>query len=121
MAKKKLAHTRPLVLPENVGPFAHASEAEFARLLDFYQVEWHYEPKTFPLSWGADGLPVECFTPDFYLPASNQYIEVTTCKPRLMAKKKRKIRLLKELYPHIKIRLIQNKDFHHLMWKYYQP
>jgi bifunctional protein TilS/HprT len=101
--------------------FAHASEAEFARLLDFYQVPWLYEPRTFPLLWSHEGQLKECFTPDFYLPTARQYIELTTCKPRLMAKKKRKIRLLKELYPHINIRLIQNKDFHHLMWKYYQP
>ncbi|PIQ26397.1 hypothetical protein COW36_14555 [bacterium (Candidatus Blackallbacteria) CG17_big_fil_post_rev_8_21_14_2_50_48_46] len=121
MGKKKNASKNPSILLESGEPFAHPSEAEFARLLNFYEVEWVYEPRTFPLSWGGDGLPVECFTPDFYLPASKQFIEVTTCKPRLMAKKKRKIRLLKELYPHIKIRLIQNKDFHHLMWKYYQP
>lgn len=98
--------------------FAHASEAEMARILDFYCIDWEYEPKTFPLRWGESGQPIECFSPDFYLPAYNLYIEVTTIKPRLMAKKRRKIRLLQELYPHIKIRLIQGRDFHQLMWKY---
>lgn len=98
--------------------FAHASEAEFAGILDFYQIEWEYEPRTFPLRWGDNGQPVECFSPDFYLPSQKLYIELTTQKPRLMAKKRRKIRLLRELYPHIKIRLIQSRDFHQLMWKY---
>ena len=121
MAKKVTTPSRLWHPPEQGSPFAHASEAEFARLLDFYQVRWLYEPRTFPLLWAPDGRLLECFTPDFYLPTARQYIELTTCKPRLMAKKKRKIRLLKELYPHINIRLIQNKDFHHLMWKYYQP
>lgn len=99
-------------------PFAHASEAEFARILDFYQIDWEYEPKTFPLRWGDSGLPIECFTPDFYLKQQRLFVEITTVKPRLMAKKRKKVRMLQELYPHIQIRLIQNRDFHQLMWKY---
>lgn len=98
--------------------FAHPSEAEFASILDFYQVRWDYEPRTFPLRWGADGQVVECFTPDFYLPEQRLYIELTTVKPRLMAKKRRKLRLLQEQYPHIRIRLLRIQDFHQLMWKY---
>lgn len=98
--------------------FAHQSEAEFAQILDFYQVEWVYEPRTFPLRWGENGQPVECLSPDFYLPAYGLYIELTTIKPRLMAKKRRKIRLFRELYPQLEIRLIQSRDFHQLMWKY---
>lgn len=98
--------------------FAHESEAEFARILEFYRVEWEYEPKTFPLRWGENGQPVECISPDFFLPVYGIYIELTTIKPRLMAKKRRKIRLFKELYPHLQIRLIQGRDFHQLMWKY---
>ena len=30
--------------------FAHASEAELARILDFYEVRWAYEPDTFPIA-----------------------------------------------------------------------
>ncbi len=30
-------------------PFANASEEEFTRILDFYQIEWQYEPRRFPL------------------------------------------------------------------------
>ena len=29
--------------------FAHASEAELARILDFYEVAWEYEPHMFPI------------------------------------------------------------------------
>ena len=35
--------------------FAHASEAEMARILDFYAVRWDYEPTTFPILWNTDG------------------------------------------------------------------
>ena len=48
--------------------FAHASEAEMARILDFYAVRWEYEPHTFPILWNLDGEVVESFSPDFYLP-----------------------------------------------------
>ena len=98
--------------------FVHQSESEFARILDFYQVAWEYEPQTFPLRWNESGDAIECLSPDFYLPAYGVYIELTTMKPRLMAKKRRKIRLFQEIYPHLQIRLIQSKDFHQLMWKY---
>ena len=47
--------------------FAHPSEEELARLLDFYRIEWLYEPSSFPLRWN-DGEIAEMFTPDFYLP-----------------------------------------------------
>lgn len=98
--------------------FAHPSEAAFAGILDFYQVRWDYEPRTFPLRWREDGQVAECFTPDFYLPEQRLFIELTTVKPRLMAKKRRKIKLLNEQYPHIKIRLLRVQDFYQLMWKY---
>ena len=37
--------------------FAHESEQRFARILDFYGVEWEYEPVEFALDWDADGRP----------------------------------------------------------------
>ena len=48
--------------------FAHESEREFAKILDFYGIGWQYEPRTFPVEWDADGNPIISFTPDFYLP-----------------------------------------------------
>src|SRR5687767_12553929 len=35
--------------------FAHASEEEFARILDFYHIAWQYEPRTFAIEFDADG------------------------------------------------------------------
>jgi hypothetical protein len=104
------------------GPlFAHPSEAELAKLLDFYKIRWQYEPKTFPIQWDTQGRILESFTPDFYLPDQNLYIELTTQKQRLVTKKNRKIRLLKELYPEVKIKIFYRRDVEQLRQKYSGP
>jgi len=83
---------------DSATPFAHASEAEMARILDFYQVRWEYEPHTFPILWNLDGAVVESFSPDFYLPDLDLYLEMTTLRQKLVRKKNRKLRRLRELY-----------------------
>ena len=98
--------------------FAHASEAEMARILDFYAVRWEYEPTTFPILWNLDGAVVESFAPDFYLPELELFLEMTTLKQRLVRKKNRKLRRLRELYPDIKIKLFYARDFRAMMLKY---
>lgn len=98
--------------------FAHKSEEEFAKILNFYQIHWEYEPHTFPIAWSKEGNVVERFTPDFYLPESNLYIEITTLKQRLVTKKNRKIRLLRENYPEVNIKIIYGKDYRSLLLKY---
>jgi hypothetical protein len=99
-------------------PFAHASEAEMARILDFYAVRWEYEPHTFPILWNLDGAVVESFSPDFYLPDLDLYLEMTTLRQKLVRKKNRKLRRLRELYPSINIKLFYARDFRALMLKY---
>lgn len=98
--------------------FAHPSEAEFARILDFYRIEWKYEPHSFPLRQAPDGRVIERFTPDFYLPELDLYIELTTLKQSLVTKKNRKLRRLRELHPDIKIKLLYNRDYRNLLLKY---
>jgi hypothetical protein len=98
--------------------FAHPSEVEFARLLDFYAIRWQYEPKTFPIQWDADGRVRESFTPDFYLQDQDLYIELTTRKQSLVTKKNRKVRLLKQLYPEVNIKIFYSRDFQRLLQKY---
>ena len=97
--------------------FAHPSEEEFARLLDFYKIEWVYEPQSFPLKWQGDKV-TEMFTPDFYLPRLDLYIELTTLKQSLVTEKNRKLRRLKELYPKVNIILLYKKDFDRILGKY---
>jgi hypothetical protein len=98
--------------------FAHASEAEFARILDFYQVRWEYEPQVFPILWDLEGNVLESFAPDFYLPDIDLFVELTTLQQRLVRKKNRKVRRLRELYPGLHIKLFYARDFRALMLKY---
>lgn len=101
--------------------FAHPSEEEFARLFDYYGIRWEYEPHSFPIEWDENGRPIRYFTPDFYLPDYDLYVEVTTLKQKLITPKHRKIRKLRQLYPHLRIKLLNAKDFHQLMLKYNAP
>jgi len=105
-------------MPPRRAPFAHASEAELARILDFYEVRWTYEPDTFPVGWSLDGDVVESFAPDFYLPDLDLYVELTTLKQKLVRKKNRKLRRLRELYPDVRIKLFYARDFRMLMLKF---
>ena len=98
--------------------FAHASEAEMARILDFYDVRWEYEPTTFPILWNLEGDVAESFAPDFYLPELGVFLEMTTLKQRLVRKKNRKLRRLRELYPDVRIKLFYARDFRAMMLKY---
>jgi hypothetical protein len=99
-------------------PFAHASEAEMSRILDFYAVRWEYEPHTFPILWNLDGDVVESFSPDFYLPDLDLYLEMTTLRQKLVRRKNRKLRRLRELYPDLNVKLFYARDFRALMLKY---
>jgi hypothetical protein len=98
--------------------FAHDSEAELARILDYYGVAWRYEPDVFPISWNANGAVIESFAPDFYLPEIDLYLELTTLKQSLVRKKNRKLRYLRQLYPEIRVKLFYARDFRALMVKY---
>ena len=98
--------------------FAHASEAELARILDFYRVEWRYEPDLFPVAWNAHGTVTESFAPDFYLPEIDLYVELTTLKQSLVRKKNRKLRCMRLLYPEVRVKLLYARDFRALMLKY---
>jgi cytidylate kinase len=101
-------------LPE----FAHPSEREFARVMDFYRIRWQYEPKTFPIEWDENKNVVKAFTPDFYLPDLDLFIELTTMKQSLVTKKNRKVRMLRELYPDVNIKILYERDYKNLIWKY---
>lgn len=99
-------------------PFAHESEEEFGKLLDFYGIRWEYEPRSFPLERDETGRVVESFSPDFYLPDFDLYIELTTLKQSLVTKKNRKVRRLRELYPDIRLKIFYGRDYRSLLFKY---
>lgn len=101
-----------------VRSFAHASEAELARLFDFYAMRWEYEPHTFAIAFDDAGNVTEAFTPDFYLPDFELYIEVTVMKQSLATRKNRKIRLFRERFPALNIKLFARRDVERLFGKY---
>lgn len=103
--------TKPVV-------FKHPSEEEFARILDMHGMEWEYEPRTFPIKWDAEGNVVQAFSPDFYLPKFDTYIELTTMDQRYVAQKKKKVQLLRKLYPGTNINIVFKKDFNTLIKRF---
>jgi bifunctional protein TilS/HprT len=106
------------LLQPDVDRFAHPAEIELARLLTFYGIRWAYEPTTFALRWDANGRPEELVTPDFYLPDHNLYLELTTMRQRLVTRKNRKFRLLREHYPNVRVRILYLRDFERIQRTY---
>lgn len=98
--------------------FAHPVEETIARILDYYGVEWVYEPRTFPLEWDDDGNVTLAFSPDFYLPQQDLYLELTTLRPQLIRHKNRKMRRMQELYPEINIKMLKRQDIRDMMIKF---
>ncbi len=107
-----------VLLPHEQVRFAHNSERQFAKLLDFYGITWNYEPRTFTLELDVDGNPAQAFTPDFYLPVQDLYIEITTLNQKLVTKKNRKARRLVELFPEVQIKVLYQRDYLSLLVKY---
>jgi hypothetical protein len=87
-------------------------------LLDFYGVAWEYESRTFVLEEDESGRTLVAFTPDFYLPAHDVYLEITTLDQRLVTRKHRKLRRLRELHPEVKVKLLYRRDYLALRAKY---
>jgi hypothetical protein len=94
--------------------FANRIELECARILDYYGVRWDYEPRTFVLQRDVDGRVVRAFTPDFYLPEHDLFLEVTAMKQSRLTRKNRKVRELRELYPHVRVKVFYRRDIERL-------
>ena len=98
--------------------FANPAELEYATVLDWYGIPWLYEPTTFVLERDEEGRVTEAFSPDFYLPDQDLYLEVTVMKQSLVTRKNRKLRKLRALYPDVKIKLFYERDFERLAARY---
>ena len=94
--------------------FANRAELECAKVLDFYGVPWDYEPRTFVLEQDEEGRVTEAFTPDFYLPDQDLYLEVTVMKQSLVTRKNRKLRKLRERFPEVNAKLFYKRDLERL-------
>ena len=120
--------TLPEVLPETpvfqaycgseTPRFQNPAELEYAKVLDWHGIPWQYEPTTFVLARDTEGRVTEAFTPDFYLPDQDLYLEVTVMKQSLVTRKNRKLRKLRELYPEVKVKLFYERDFERLATRY---
>ncbi|HET9662053.1 MAG TPA: phosphoribosyltransferase family protein [Thermomicrobiales bacterium] len=110
-----------LFQPVSQHDFAHPAEKDLARILSFYRIRWVYEPTTFHLQFREDGRPAEQITPDFYLPDHDLYIELTTMRQRLVTRKNRKIRRLRESFPSVHIKLLYRRDYDRLIGSYPAP
>jgi hypothetical protein len=93
--------------------FAHSVELECAKVLDYYGVPWEYEPRTFVLETDATGRVVEAFTPDFFLPDLDLYLECTVMRQSLTGRKRRKVRLARER-AGANVEILFRRDFERL-------
>lgn len=100
--------------------FKNKSEEEFAKVLDLYDFDWDYEPRTFPLEWDAEGNITKAFSPDFYLPKFDTYIELTVMNQKYTQEKKRKLHLMKKLYPEVNVSIVYRNDFRSLLERFAQ-
>ncbi|HWE80487.1 MAG TPA: hypothetical protein VG265_02465, partial [Gaiellaceae bacterium] len=98
--------------------FVNEAELEYAKILDYYGIPWLYEPHTFVLERDGDGRVIEAFTPDFYLPEQDLYLEVTVMKQSLVTRKNRKLRKLRALYPDVRVKLFYAHDFDRIASRY---
>lgn len=112
-ALQKISHNNP-----SYSAFKTESEEEFAKILDMYQLDWKYEPKTFPIEWDAEGNVTMAFSPDFYLTKFDMYIELTTMNQKYVTQKNKKAKKLRELYPGVNVKVMYKKDFNILMERF---
>jgi hypoxanthine phosphoribosyltransferase len=98
--------------------FANEVELECAKMLDFYGVPWDYEPRTFVLDRDDEGRVTSAFTPDFYLPEQDLYVEVTVMRQPLVTRKNRKLREVRRLYPGVRVKLFYRRDIERLAQRY---
>ena len=79
-------------------------EVAFAQWLDLSRYKWLYESKTFDLGNTT-------YTPDFYLPEFDCYIEI---KGRSLDYFKKKLKLFKKLFSNINYKILYKKDLEKL-------
>lgn len=88
-----------------------------ARLYTFLTVKWEYAPRTFDIG-------DQRYTPDFYLPETDTYIEVKNFWGAYSRKRDGKFR---KTYPHIRLEVIlkpkylsMQQEYAHLIpaWEY---
>ena len=90
--------------------FAHPVERELAVVFDALHIRWRYEPHTFVLRRNGRGRVTQAFTPDFYLPDLDYYVECTVARRLLTRVKRRKAEAARRLYG-ITVEIVYRRDF----------
>lgn len=75
-------------------------EVAYAEWMDRQNIDWQYEPRWFNLGGTS-------YTPDFYLPAEDRYVEI---KGRMTEENARKLKLFAERYPQIELTVLQRAE-----------
>ncbi len=70
------------------------------------------------MAWDDEGRPRKHFRPDFYLPDEDLFIEITTMNQKLVTKKNKKVKLLRELYPDVNCKIFYQRDYLNFIVKY---
>ena len=110
----KSPHHRKGGFRNDLGHYVRSSwEADFARILKLYNLNYEYEPKTFSLK--RENGEIINYTPDFYVPEKNTFYEI---KGWMHDLDKEKINLFIEQYPHLNFVLIDTTKFAELALKY---
>src|SRR4029453_4538242 len=86
--------------------FADVFEEAFARTLDQHGIFWQYKHRTFAVEWDDEGNFVDSFTPDFYLPLFDLYVKLIVPNHHEAGAKARKVRLLRQQRPGLRIELL---------------
>lgn len=87
--------------------FTHVWEEDFATALNNHRVAWKYKPRTFAVEWDEEGNFVDSFTPDFYLPFFNLFVQLVPRGHREAGPAARKVRLLRHHYPSTRIEFLR--------------
>jgi hypothetical protein len=99
------------ICPAKPVEFVYDWEREFSEVLDVYGMLWRYKPRTFAVEWDEEGNFVDSFTPDFYLPEHDLYVELAPWGYGDFGMNVRKVRMLRDLYSAIKIEVIAGRDY----------
>ena len=75
-------------------------------MLDQHSIPWQYKPRTFAVEWDEDGIFIDSFTPGFYLPTRDLYLEIVAPNCRVSNERARKARLLRQEHPAIRIEVL---------------
>src|SRR5215204_4310884 len=93
--------------------FVHPVEKALADLFEQHGIRWRYEPHVFDLEHDGRGRTIRAFTPDFYLPDLDLYVECTMMKQSRTNRKNRKARDAERKYGIVVV-ILYRRDFERL-------